>query len=63
MPNIENLATKPFKDNRLPLLNVRREDILYREDIRTTFGYVVVGAAASLALVGGVYVIGKQLLK
>jgi hypothetical protein len=64
MPNIENLARKPFtKDNRSPLLTARREDILYREDIKTAFGYSVVGIAAVLALTGAVYVIGKQLIK
>jgi len=64
MPNIENLAQKPFIKTYEPsLLNVRRQDILYREDLKTGFGYVVVGIAASLALAGGVYVIGKQLLK
>jgi hypothetical protein len=64
MPNIENLARKPFtKDNRNPLLTARREEILYREDIKTAFGYSVVGIAAVLALTGAVYVIGKQLIK
>jgi len=64
MPNIENLARKPFtKDNRNPLLTARREEILYREDIKTSFGYAIAGLTISLAIAGGVYVIGKQLLK
>jgi len=64
MPQIENLERKPFtKDNRNPLLTARREEILYREDIKTAFGYSVVGIAAVLALTGAVYVIGKQLIK
>ena len=64
MPNIDNLEKKPFTKNNLQsLLHVQRGEILYREDLKTGFGYVVVGVAASLALAGGVYVIGKQLLK
>lgn len=63
MPNIENLERKSFKDNRSPLLNVRREEILHREDLKTGFGYALVGIAASLALAGAIYVIGKQLIK
>ena len=61
MPNIENLERKPFnKDQRL---NVHRKDILYREDIKTSFGYAIAGITVTLAIAGGVYVIGKQLLK
>ena len=64
MPNIENLEKKPFKnDLRQGLLNVHRKDVLFREDIRTSFGYAIAGIAISLAVAGGVYVIGKQLLK
>ena len=64
MPQIENLEKKPFtKDNRSPLLNVRREEILYRTDLKTGFGYALTGITISLAIAGGVYVIGKQLLK
>jgi len=62
MPNIENLERKPL-NNRENLLNVRRKEILYREDIKTSFGYAIAGIAISLAVAGGVYVIGKQLLK
>lgn len=64
MPNIENLERKPLtKNSRDNLLNVYRKDILYREDIKTTFGYALVGITISLAIAGGVYVIGKQLIK
>jgi hypothetical protein len=63
MPNIENLKERPFKNNRDNLLNVRREDILYRTDIKTSFGYAMTGIIISLAIAGGIYVIGKQLLK
>ena len=64
MPNIENLAKKPFtKSHESNLLNVHRKDILYREDIKTSFGYAIAGLTISLAIAGGVYVIGKQLLK
>jgi hypothetical protein len=60
MPNIDHLEKKP---TRSPLLSARREEILYREDIKTSFGYAIVGITISLAIAGGVYVIGKQLLK
>jgi hypothetical protein len=62
MPKIENLNRKPFKGSER-LLNVHRKEILYREDIKTAFGYSLVGIAASLAVAGLVYVVGKQLLK
>ncbi len=64
MPQIENLERKPFtKDNRSPLLTARREDILYREDIRTAFGYALTGLGISFAVAGIIYVVGKQLIK
>jgi len=64
MPNIENLKEKPFtKDNRSNLINARRGEVLYREDIKTAFGYAIVGIGVVLALTGAVYVIGKQLIK
>ena len=61
MPNLENLEKKP--NNRHSLLTARREEILYREDIKTSFGYAITGILISLAIAGGVYVIGKQLIK
>jgi len=64
MPNIENLARKPLtKTHESSRLNVHRKEILYREDIKTSFGYALAGLTISLAIAGGVYVIGKQLLK
>jgi hypothetical protein len=63
MPNIENLEKKSFTKGRENLLNVHRKDILYREDIRTSFGYAMAGIVVTLAIAGGIYVIGKQLLK
>jgi hypothetical protein len=64
MPNIDHLNQKTFnKNSRDNLLNVRRQDILYREDIRTSFGYALFGITVTLAIAGGIYVIGKQLLK
>jgi len=68
MPNLNNLEKKPFTDNQFKerrnnLLSVRREDILYRTDIKTSFGYALAGITISLAIAGGVYVIGKQLIK
>jgi hypothetical protein len=60
MPNIENLNPKSFiEDNRL---NVRREDVLYREDLRAGFFYSLIGITISLAVAGGIYTIGKKLL-
>ena len=64
MPNIDNLTKKPFtKNNRENLLNVHRHDIFYREDIKTSFGYAIAGLTITLAVVGGIYVIGQQLIK
>jgi hypothetical protein len=64
MPNLNNFKEKPLtKDNRSNFLNVRREDVFFREDVRASFGYTLVGVTVSLAIIGGVYVIGKQLLK
>ena len=63
MPNLENLHQKPFTKSRDHLLNVHRKEILYREDIKTSFGYAIAGITITLAVAGGIYVIGKQLLK
>lgn len=62
MPNIENLEQKPFTDKRSSLLQARREEILYREDLKTGFGYAAVGIIISLAIAGTIYVVGKKLL-
>jgi len=60
MPNIENLEKNPSAER---TFQVRRHEILYREDIKTSFGYALVGIGAMLGLTGIVYVVGKQLLK
>lgn len=60
MPNLNNLESNPRPQSRL--LQARREDILYREDLRTGFFYVLTGLVISLAIAGGVYVIGKKLI-
>jgi hypothetical protein len=49
------------KTNR-PLLNVRREDILYREDITTSFTYALFGITVSLAIAGAIYTVGRKLI-
>ena len=40
----QNNLTK--NSQRSPLLNVRREDIFYREDIKMTFVYALIGISA-----------------
>jgi hypothetical protein len=62
MPNIENLKKSFTKESRSNLLQARREDIIYREDLRTGFFYALTGITISLAVAGGIYVIGKKLL-
>ncbi len=60
MPNIEtNLKKNNFAK---PTLNVLREDIFYRKDVRDSFGYVAVGITVSLALTGIIYTVGKKLI-
>jgi hypothetical protein len=61
MPNIENLTQNSFSKS--ATINALRNEILYREDLKTGFGYALTGIAVTLALTGTVYVIGKQLLK
>ncbi|CAG8701874.1 215_t:CDS:1, partial [Ambispora gerdemannii] len=56
MPNIENLERKSFKSHE-NLLNVRRGEILYREDLKTGFGYAIVGISIALAVTGTLYVV------
>jgi len=63
MPNIENLNQKPFTKKSESLINARRNEVLYREDLRTGFGYAITGLLITLAATGLVYVVGKQLLK
>ena len=45
-----------------PLLNVRREDIFYREDIKMTFAYALIGVSA-LAILTAVGYMGVQQLR
>jgi len=63
MPNITHWERKPFLKNNRDNLNVRRSEILYREDIKISFGYALTGITITLAVAGGIYVIGKQLIK
>ena len=60
MPNIENIKKNNFANRSI---NAQRNEVLYRDDIKTSFGYALAGITISLAIAGGVYVIGKQLLK
>ena len=62
MPNLENLARKPFTKTPEKLLNVHRKEIFYRDDIKSLFGYSLVGIAVSLAVAGVIYVVGKKLV-
>jgi hypothetical protein len=62
MPNLETIK-KPFTKSSERLINARRNEVLYREDIKTAFGYSLVGMASLLALTGLIYVVGKQLIK
>ncbi|CAI2194082.1 10086_t:CDS:2 [Funneliformis geosporum] len=59
MPNIDNLATKSFTKNSRnnSLLQAHREDILYREDLRTGFFYALIGITIALAVAGSLYVV------
>ena len=48
MPLLQKNQNNLTKTNssRSPLLNVRREDIFYREDIKMTFVYALIGISA-----------------
>jgi hypothetical protein len=56
MPNI---LTKSKEKS--PTISVKRHEVLYREDIKTAFGYSLVGIGAVLGLTGIIYVVGKKL--
>jgi len=56
MPNIENQKNTPS-------LNVRRGEILYREDIKTSFAYAVVGISVIAVLASLGYLAIVQLKK
>ena len=63
MPQIENLTRNKFTNKfTKPTISAQREEILYREDIKTSFGYAIVGITISLAVAGVVYVVGKKLI-
>lgn len=53
---------KEKNPSRNPLLNVRREDIFYREDIKMTFVYALIGISA-VAILGAFGYMGYQQLK
>ena len=61
MPNLETLKKNNFTKSE-KLIQARREEIFYREDIKSLFGYSLVGIAISLAVAGVVYVVGKKLV-
>lgn len=44
-------------------IQAQREEILYRDDIKTSFTYILVGTLATLAVVGVGYSFVKQLRK
>ena len=60
MPNLENLKKNGFAKS--PTISAQRNEVLYREDLKTGFGYALFGIAIALAVAGGTYVIGKKLL-
>ena len=62
MPNLETLKKNNFTKSPEKLINARRNEIFYREDIKSLFGYSLVGIAISLAVAGVVYVVGKKLV-
>jgi hypothetical protein len=59
MPNIENIKKNNFANR---TISAQRNEILYREDIKTSFGYALFGITVGLAVAGGIYTIGKKLL-
>ena len=61
MPNLDNLKKNNFTKSPERLINARRDEIFYRNDIKSLFGYSLVGVAISLAVAGVVYVVGKKL--
>ena len=59
MPNIENIKKNNFANRSI---NAQRGEILYREDIKTSFGYAIAGITVSLAMAGIIYVVGRKLI-
>jgi hypothetical protein len=62
MPNLETLKKNNFTKSPEKLIQARRTDIFYRDDIKSLFGYSLVGIAISLGVAGVVYVVGKKLV-
>ncbi|RHZ36605.1 hypothetical protein [endosymbiont GvMRE of Glomus versiforme] len=58
MPQIENQ-----ENLKNPSLNVRRGEILYREDIKTSFAYAIVGVSVIAVLASVGYLAIVQLKK
>jgi hypothetical protein len=61
MPNLETIKKNNFTKSPERLVNAHRNEIFYRDDIKSLFGYSLVGIAISLAVAGVVYVVGKKL--
>ena len=57
-----NSGLNPSKPKRNPLPNIYREDIFYREDIKMTFVYALIGISA-LAILGAFGYMGVQQLR
>jgi hypothetical protein len=62
MPNIENLKNHPTNRFTKPTITAQREDILYKDDIKTAFGYAITGIFISLAVAGIAYTVGRKLI-
>jgi len=64
MPNIENLPIKNNFTNRFtkPTITAQREDFLYKGDIKTAFGYALVGIMICLGAAGIAYTVGRKLI-
>ena len=61
--NSSNFGTKNSPKYNSPLLNVRREDVLYRDDIKVSFAYALIGISAIGILAGFGYMWIQQLKK
>jgi len=62
MPQLETIKKNNFTRNPESLIHARRNEIFYKDDIKSLFGYSLVGIAISLAVAGVVYVVGKKLV-
>jgi hypothetical protein len=59
MKELKNEKYQPQRET----LQVHREDILYREDIKATFGYGIIALTAAVGAVSLIYLVIKQLKK